>query len=148
MDQALKNDHSSSLLEGIRSGIWIDTNEAHIVRLDDGTHSVTKVVIDRERHKAILKARHHGSRFGDRPSASEHNEQEKLALERKRYLGRVMDAIGTSQRLVIFGPAHMKHALERAVQNDPRWRNAQVETMAADRMTPAQRVAWVKRYFG
>ncbi|MFZ1688512.1 MAG: hypothetical protein WAU70_13865 [Flavobacteriales bacterium] len=64
-----------------------------------------------------------------------------------RYLNAVMDAIGKAERLVVFGPAYVKNELGKALAMDARFRNVEVEMTTADRMTPNQMVAWVKRYF-
>jgi hypothetical protein len=130
------------------TGIWIDVHEAHVIRLRGGDVQVCKVAIDRSRHKATLKQKHHGSRFSDRPIASERNEEEKLRHERQLYLRRVMDAIGPVNRVVLFGPALMKHELQKEMMDDARWRDARIDVHTTDRMTPNQRLAWVKRYFG
>lgn len=128
-------------------GMWIDTHEAFIIRLTEAGDQVQRIALDKAHHKAILKAKHHGSRFSDRMITEERKELEKLAHERTEYLRRVMDVIGSAGRIVVFGPAQMKNHLLNALGTDPRWRKSVIGTVTTDRMTANQRVAWVKRYF-
>lgn len=129
---------------GNRIGIWIDTEKACIIRVNGEVHTVT---MDTERHKRILKAKHHGLRGGSGPSRSEKHERGSLDDEMRRYLNEVMEATGTADRIVVFGPAYVKNELGKALANDARFQRTELELVTADRMTPNQMVAWVKRYF-
>ncbi len=78
---------------------------------------------------------------------SEKKEESLLDEEARRYMGQVMDAIGPAREMVVFGPAQMGNRLKHAMEEDARWRSSVISTARADRMTPNQMVAWVKRYF-
>ncbi|MEO8589397.1 MAG: hypothetical protein ABI432_08525 [Flavobacteriales bacterium] len=128
-------------------GIWIDTQKASLIRFTGKAPQVRTVTMDMERHKHILKARNHGARGGGPLTSSEKHEQSGLDEEMRRYLAEVMDAIGLAEHIVVFGPAQVKNELGKALREDARWRNVQLDLITADSMTPNQKVAWVKRYF-
>jgi stalled ribosome rescue protein Dom34 len=126
-----------------RVGIWIDTEKACIIRSNGEMHTLS---MDATRHKRILKSKLGGLR-GGHPSRSEKQQQTGLNEELRRYLSEVLDSIGDAQRIVVFGPAYVKNELGKALAEDARFLLTQVELVTADRMTPNQMSAWVKRYF-
>ena len=126
-----------------RVGIWIDTEKACIIRSNGEMHTLS---MDATRHKRILKSKL-GGLHGGRPSRSEKQQQTSLNEDLRRYLSEVLDSVGCAQRIVVFGPAYVKNELGKALAEDARFLHAQVELVTADRMTPNQMSAWVKRYF-
>lgn len=128
-------------------GVWIDRHEAHVIHLTEAGHTTKRVKMDQAGHKHTVHAKHHGTRLPLRVVTNEGHELGKLKHEMTAYLETVMDEVGPAQRIVVFGPADVKHELEHALLNDARWRKSKVNAMTTDRMTPNQRVAWVKRYF-
>jgi hypothetical protein len=145
LDEAVRNAQHQFLDQPV--GIWIDAHEAHVIRLLQDGHQAQRITVNKARHKAILKAKHHGSRTPMHVATDERHELGKLQHERQVYLERVLNVIGEAQRIVVFGPAGVKHELQQALEHDSRWRGTKVSALPADRMTPNQRVAWVKRFF-
>lgn len=126
-----------------RVGVWIDTEKACIIALDGSLRTVRS---DKERHRQILTSKL-GGLHGGTPSRSEKQERTRLGEEMRRFLVEVMNALGTPGHIVVFGPAYVKKVLGKALDNDARFNTATVDLVTADRMTPDQMVAWVKRYF-
>ena len=131
---------------GNRVGIWIDTEQAILIPMIGKEPAIRTVTMDAEKHKRIKK-RKLGGLHGGVPSHSEKQEQSSLDEEMRRYLEEVTEAIGNAHRIVVFGPAYVKQELGKALANDPRFKATEVDLVTADRMTPNQMVAWVKRYF-
>ncbi len=127
------------------TGVWIDLREAVIISLS-GKEAVVRVVrADEQRHLRTLRSKNTGSRFGDHFVSDEKKQLGREREEMRRFTGRVIDAIGRPDRLVIFGPAQARLELKKAVAREhPRM---PVEVIATDAMSREQKVAWVKRYF-
>lgn len=128
-------------------GIWIDAHEAHVIRLQVDGHELTIVRQNPAFHRDLLRSDHRDPGFGIRLMTLERREQERLEHERSAYLHRVMEVMGQAKRVVVFGPAGMKYELQQMLAKDVRWRRCQLNVVTAEKMTPNQRVAWVKRYF-
>lgn len=129
------------------SGVWIDTQKATIVTLGIRGANVKEVELDASAHRRILTSKNSGSRFGRHFINNEHGQQDKLDLEMARFVAGVVDAMPVRSEVVVFGPAHAKLELHKALKADPRWKEARIRKVAADRMTRNQKVAWVKLYF-
>lgn len=129
----------------LRAGVWIDLREAVVISLS-GKEAVVRVVrADERRHLRTLRSKNTGSRFGDHFVSDEKKQLGREREEMRRFTGRVIDAIGRPDRLVIFGPAQARLELKKAIaRENPRM---PVEVIATDAMSREQKVAWVKRYF-
>lgn len=128
-------------------GVWIDGHEAFVIRLTELGHEVKHIALNQSKHKAILHAKHNGVRASMHVATAEGHERNRLENERSHYLRAVLDAMERAERVVLFGPAEVKHELEQAMRNGADWRKTRVQVINTDRMTPNQRLAWVKRYF-
>lgn len=127
------------------TGVWIDLHEAVVISLSGKEAVVRMVRADERRHLRTLRSKNTGSRFGDHFVSDEKKQLGREREEMRRFTGRVIDAIGRPDRLVIFGPAQARLELNKAVAREhPRM---SVAVVATDTMSRDQKVAWVKRYF-
>jgi hypothetical protein len=131
-----------------KTGIWIDSSKAVIVRLKDGKESV--IELEGNIENSIY---HDGE--GDKGSfaGGQHMSQERKFEERKRqqidkYLDDVIGAVKNDDAIFVFGPAEIKIKLKQKIEDDPMMKNKLQSVETADSMTQNQVVAKVKSFCG
>ena len=130
-----------------RSGIWIDTKRAVIVRLIGKAQQMKTVYSSIEGRERVPGEKKMLSRFNYQFSNFKSKKENRDAHEIHNYLKRVVDEIKDTEEIVIFGPAQMKKKLEKYILDEsvPLPAIRRVETK--DEMTENEIVAWVKKFF-
>lgn len=130
-----------------QTGIWIDTQKAFIVKLDE-TGSETKTILSEiETKERIPGESKEYTRFGDQYFNPEEKKEHKRENEVRDYFREIVKEISSSEEVVIFGPAMMKKELEKFILGDRSLKFDLKPIESADKMTENQMAAWVRNYF-
>ena len=130
-----------------QTGIWIDTQKAFIVKLDE-TGSETKTILSEiETKERIPGESKEYTRFGDQYFNPEEKKEHKRENEVRDYFREIVKEISSSDEVVIFGPAMMKKELEKFIRGDRSLKFDLKPIESADKMTENQMAAWVRNYF-
>ena len=127
-------------------GIWIDRRGADFIKIQNGTSSTDHLesLIDEGRPKG-------GSRsnvpYGPVDTVSESKFLEKRIHQEDDFFDRIIEQIGTGQRIIIFGPAQMKDKLNRRIQDKAGSKLTVDDVLQADSMTLNQKAAFVRDYY-
>lgn len=124
-------------------GVWIDTQKAVIISLNGDNNNIETILSEIETRERVDGEVRSNSRFGDQHIDSEKNKESRLKEQRKLFLNEVGDKLKEAGELVFFGPAGMKHQLEK----QSKLRKKIVGIERADSMTENQMAAWVRDYF-
>ena len=128
-------------------GIWIDTKKAKIVTLSGDQRNLKTIDSDietRERYEGDSKQ---SGRFGDQYLDNEKAKAQKIKNQSKDFFKAIKQEITGCDSIVVFGPANMKHELEKEIKNDHLLSSKLKAVVAADSMTDNQTSAWVVDYY-
>jgi len=128
-----------------QTGIWIDTEKAVIVFLEENSQVVKIInsfIEGRVRIPGEVKL---FTRFGNK--FLNIDKKKHRSNEIREYLKNVVNEIKDTDDLVIFGPAGMKTELDKFIRNDSVLSSIMRAVKTADSMTENQIIAWVKKYF-
>lgn len=128
-----------------QTGIWIDGTQAIIVTLKDGGTEVKRV--ESEIETRPTEAGNQGSFMGNQHISNENKLKERKDHQVESYLKKVMDALKTTDELVILGPAGMKTQLKKRIELNANLAPKLKAVYAADNMTENQLVDKVKKLF-
>lgn len=130
-----------------KTGVWLDSKKAVIVKLKD-SESILKLIESgiegREREPGQGKK---FGRFGMHFISFEKSKQRKNAEKEKRYFKSIIDEIRSSQEVVVFGPSETKTKLEKEIIENKSLKIQLSAVKDADSMSDNQISAWVKDYF-
>lgn len=73
-----------------------------------------------------------------------HNKEQQLQNEYYKKLG---DIIANNDEVLLFGPTNAKTELFNILRKDNRFNNIKIEVKQTDKMTPNQKLAFVRDYF-
>jgi len=130
-----------------QTGIWIDTQKAFIVRLDETGHDTKTIFSEIETKERIPGESKEYTRFGNQYFNPEEKKEHKREHEIREYFRAIVKEIKSSEEIVIFGPAKMKKELEKFILDDKSLKCDLKPIESADKMTENQMVAWVRNYF-
>ena len=132
---------------GIKSGIWVDTKKAIVVKLKD--NDITFKVIDsgiESKERTPGDGKKFG-RFANQFLSFEKRKQRKQSDLEKRYFKSIIDELAGSDDLVLFGPSGTKHRLEKEITANNALKINVSGVEDSDSMTDNQTVAWVTEYY-
>lgn len=133
----------SQLLEATTTLVWIDSEEAIIVRWED------RATVERVRsgiEGRALPAGHHDARSRGGTDAIEQARRERL----RRFLDEVATHLPARDDVAVVGPGIVRERLERAIRADDRrhGRERHVRSTPAERLTENELVARVRELGG
>jgi stalled ribosome rescue protein Dom34 len=131
-----------------QTGIWIDTQKAFIVTLDESGHATKTLLSQIETKERIPGESKDFTRFGKQYFSPEEKKEHKRKQEVRDFLKAILKEIKTSDEIVIFGPAGMKKEMEKFILEDKSLKLSLNPVETADKMTENQMISWVKDYFG
>lgn len=129
-----------------RTGIWIDTEHAFIIDLNEDGADVKAIDSHIETRPRFAGETSNANRVSP-TYVGEKNEERKIQHELDNFLEKVLHELHKPEELVIFGPAQTKHKLENKLLLDKTLSPKKLDTVAAEAMSKNQMVAWVKDYF-
>ena len=130
-----------------KTGIWIDTQKAFIVTLDESRLSTNTILSHIETKERIPGESKEFTRFGNQYFSPEEKKEHKRKQEERDFFKSIFPEIRTSDEIVIFGPAGMKKELEKFLREDKSLKFTIERVVTAGKMTENQMVSWVKDYF-
>ncbi len=130
-----------------QTGIWIDTQKAFIVKLDETGFETKTILSEIETKERIPGESKEYTRFGNQYFNPEEKKEHKREHEIRDYFRAIVKEISSSDEIVIFGPAMMKKELEKFFRDDKSLKFELRPIESADKMTEKQMIAWVRNYF-
>ena len=128
-------------------GIWIDSKKAKIVTLSGVQKSLKTINSEIETRERIAGESKQFGRFGEQYIDNEKTREQKIKKQAKDFCRAILQELADCEAIVIFGPANMKHELEKEIKNDHILSTKLKAVVAADSMTDNQTSAWVMDYF-
>ncbi len=128
-------------------GIWIDTKKAKIVTLSGTQKSLKTIDSDIETRERFAGESKQFGRFGDQYHDQERAKAQKIKNQAKDFFNTIKKEIAGCESIVIFGPANMKHELEKEIKGDHMLSSKLKAVVTTDSMTDNQTTAWVTDYF-
>jgi hypothetical protein len=130
-----------------QAGIWIDLKKAKIVTLSANEKKIKTINSGIKTRERVAGESKSFGRFGDQFLDNEKSKEQKLKKQAKDFVKLVMQEVADCDSIVIFGPASMKHELEKEINNDYLLSSKLKGVVAADSMTDNQTTAWVVNFF-
>lgn len=131
----------------MKTGVWIDLKKAILVNLHSDKKEVKTILSAIEPNERTPGESKDFVRFGNQFSNLEKQKENRLNNQTKEYLNHVLEELGHSDEFVIFGPAGMKHELEKLVLKNRDLSTKLKGVKTADSMTDNQTAAWVVDFF-
>jgi hypothetical protein len=129
-------------------GIWVDTQQAHIVRLTEEAATMETLTSGIE---GLVREPGEGrpeGRFGNQFIDPEKTIQRKHEQAINQFVEDILAKLSGEEELVIFGPAQMKHKLAKAIREHRQFSDHLLDVVTSDKMTDNQTIAWVRDFFG
>ncbi len=130
-----------------KTGVWLDTKKAIVVKLEENDH--TFKVIDsgiqtKEREEGETKK---FGRFAKQFLSFEKNKQRKQSEQEKKFFKEILKEVANSESLVLFGPSNAKLKLEKEIRSNKSLKFDFQGAKDADSMTDNQVKAWVTDFY-
>ena len=125
-------------------GIWIDHRRAVLVTIDNGQEERNIVESDLEQISGPEGSRRTSTPYGPQVTDVERQTEGRVSHHLQKFYRDVIKRIGTTDTLLIFGPAEAKQELASMIKDDPSLRALHVKVESADRMTDDQIAAKVR----
>ena len=131
-----------------KAGIWIDREKAFVVLIHEekaALHCLESNVEGRIRLSGGSRSR---TPYGPQDVASERKVEGRRKHHLQQYYQDVIQAIGDSYKILIFGPGEAKTELAKEFGKSKELSSRIVSIESADKMTQKQIMAKVKKFFG
>ena len=117
-------------------GIWMDHATAHLIDLQntENNHSIVSDFTFDTKEEALSRSEN-----------LMHNKRQQMQVA---YYKEIAAVILKYEQVLLFGPTNAKTELHNYVKDDLRYKNIKIGTMAADKMSDKQKLAFVRTYFG
>lgn len=129
------------------TGIWIDSKQAIIVKLNDKMETILKVPSGIDGRVRIPGEGKQYTRMGKQFFNDEKKIEEKHNHQLSGYFKNVIEKIKDSDSILIIGPSKSKLGLQKAISQSKNISPKRVMVNAEDHLTDKQVVAKVKEYF-
>lgn len=128
-------------------GIWIDTNQAAIVKLSNDKHSLKKIESNIETRERVTGESKKYGRFGGQYLTYEKNRQNRRNEQTNLFFKNLLKEINNGESIVLFGPSTMKILFEKEIKNNMQIADKLMGVYSSDNLTENQIVAWVKDFY-
>jgi high-affinity Fe2+/Pb2+ permease len=128
-------------------GVWIDSKKAKIVTLVGDQRNLKTIDSEIETRERIPGESKQFGRFGDQYLDHEKSKEQKIKKQSGDFFKTIMQELSGCDSIVIFGPANMKHELEKEIKKNHLLSSKLAEVVATDSMTDNQTSAWVADFF-
>ena len=125
-------------------GIWIDHRRALLITIENGEESRVEVESDVDGITGPEGSRRTSTTYGPQVTDVEHRVEARASHHLQKYYREIIKRIGTTDSLLIMGPASAKQELATMIKDDPSLRAWHVVLEPADRMTDDQIAAKVR----
>ncbi|MEJ2587448.1 MAG: hypothetical protein P8165_07655 [Deltaproteobacteria bacterium] len=130
------------------AGLWIDHKKAVIVSIEEAQPHMVHIASEVERHVRVKGGSRTSTPYGPQDVVSEKKRDEKYKRQLRDYYQEVIGAIQEARKIFIFGPGEAKIELEAEMEKKKGLRDKIVGIEPADKMTEAQILAQVKKFYG
>ena len=128
-------------------GVWLDTEKAYIITLENGTTNIEKIeseVETRVRFKGETKAYSRmGNQFINPAKRMTHRRRHQL----KNYFDHITSCLSGADEVYLFGPAETKVHLAKHLSKDSILKDRIRKIESEDHLTENQMIASVKKVF-
>ena len=128
-------------------GIWIDSKEAILVKLHDGSESVTVVEGSIENKVHHLGEGDHGVFHGHTHITNEKKFEERKKHQIDDYTDEILEQIDQMDEIYVFGPSEMKTRLKSKIAEQKLMADKLKAVETAGQMTLNQIKVQVKNFF-
>ncbi len=128
-------------------GVWIDSKKAKIVMLTGNQKQLKIIKSGIESRERVAGESNQPGRFGEQYVDNEKSKEQKIKKQARDFCKLVKQEIADCESIVIFGPANMKHELEKEIKTDHLLSSKLKAVVATDSMTDNQTKAWVVDFF-
>lgn len=128
-------------------GIWIDTKQAVVIKLNDKEHILKKILSQIETRERVPGEHKKFGRFGNQYMTYEKNRKNRKNQQVQRFFKLLIKEIENCQTVVLVGPSKMKNEFAKEIKNTMRLKNKLIGVANSDSLTENQMVAWVKNYY-
>jgi hypothetical protein len=128
-------------------GIWMDGQEAYVVRLMGEQIQTEQIKADVDYH---LRKRGEGkqyTRMGSSFFGDEQKKEIKLKNQKIDYFDAVIGLLDPDFELLVIGPGEVKKEFVKHLNELSAYKHCEVSVETTDKLTHNQIVAWVKNYF-
>ena len=129
------------------TGVWIDSKEAIIVKLNNGKEVMEKVFSEIEGRERFDGEGKHFTRMGNKYSTFEKRDEEKRKHAFTQYFKNVIEKIKDSDNILVFGPAEAKIGLQKEILKKKDISSKLLMVEAEDHLTDNQVTAKVRKFF-
>ncbi len=132
-----------------QTGIWLDLKEANIIDLiDEDELKVQRIHSGVDTTHAKGGSRTGGTPWGPMGKISENKVLNRRKHQEKGYFKEILEAVKTSDEILIFGPGEAKDGLISFIKDDDTRIHSRVRGVeTADSMTVNQKIAYVRKFF-
>lgn len=128
-------------------GLWVDHEKAFIVSIINSKEEMKKIISNVESHIRTLGGSRAATPYAPQDVAAERKFERRRKKHLHQYYKKVIDEIKDAQSILIFGPGQAKIELEKEIKKSKELANKIVAVETADRITEAQIIAKVKKFF-
>jgi hypothetical protein len=129
-------------------GVWLDTEKAYIITLDDLGTKVDKIeseIESRIRFEGETKAYSRmGNLFINPSTKITHKRRHQI----KHYFENITDRLKEAEEVYLFGPAETKVHLAKYISKEPMLKDRIRKVESEDHLSENQMIACVKKEFG
>jgi hypothetical protein len=129
-----------------QTGIWLDFNEAYIIKLTDGEVS-TETIVSEIEHGKIKGGSRSKTPWGPMEKTSESKFLERRKQQTRQYFETICQSISEVDEFFIMGPAEAKIGLQKHIENSAVLQDRLLAVQTVDSMTNNQKIAIVKAFF-
>lgn len=122
----------------IKTGIWIDQENAFIIRVEREETVMEKVKSDVESRIRIAGEGKNFTKFGETYVNDEEKKQRRQHQQRQRYFKEIIKRVEHDDFLYLFGPGKGKEELNNAIEKKHGLKPKVILMEAADRLTQNQ----------
>lgn len=130
----------------MKTGIWIDKRQAHIIKVDRVASEVKTLTSDIETFNPKGGSRSNVP-YGPVDTVSEQKYLERKIHQEKVFFDEVIAAVREEGRVLIMGPAQTKIGLKKRIEDHTEIDLKVIDCVAADSITENQMIEKVKKYF-
>lgn len=128
-------------------GVWLDTEKAYIITLEDSESKVDKIeseIESRTRFKGETKAYSRmGNQFINPASKILHKRRHQI----KHYFESITNCLANAEGIYLFGPAETKVHFAKYISKEPMLKDRIRKIESEDHLSEKQMVACVKKVF-
>lgn len=130
-----------------KTGIWVDTKKAVVVKLHENNKSLKTIISEIDTRDRLVNDAGILPRIANNFPSFDKQKEHKHSNQEKHFFKVILDELTDSGDVVLFGPAEVKHRLEKEIKSGKNKKFNLRAVEDADSMTDKQISAWVTNYF-